>query len=82
VAPLRIGGWPSYLLASAIACALKEVDSRDRRQPMEVFHRENQRPLYQAMDHYLVTARIDFGHSRMMNLVMQRGGRDNAEQVL
>jgi hypothetical protein len=49
---------------------------------MEVFHRENQWPLYQAMNHYLVTARIDFGHSRMMNLVMQRRGRDNAEQIL
>jgi hypothetical protein len=41
MAPLRIGGWSSYLLAAAISCALKEVNSRYRRKPMEVFHREN-----------------------------------------
>jgi hypothetical protein len=45
MAPLRIPGGPRYLLTAAIAGTFQEVDSRDRRQPMEVFHRENQRPL-------------------------------------
>jgi hypothetical protein len=58
------------------------ANSRNGRKAMEVVHGEDQRPIHQAMDHYVVTARIDFRHSGMMHLVMQRGGRDDAEQVL
>jgi len=49
---------------------------------MEIFHRETERPLHQAMNHHFVVMRIDFRDPRMVDLVVQARGCDDAKQIL
>ena len=60
------------MLSAAISGAFQEVNSGNRREPVEIIHRENKRTLDEAMNHYFVALRINFGDSIMMDFIMQR----------
>jgi hypothetical protein len=58
------------------------VDPRHRRQASKVRHAEDQRSLDQAVDHQLVLRRIDLGYAAVVNLEVERGRRDDTDQIL
>ena len=64
--------------AAAVAGAFEEVDARDRRQPLQLLHGEDQRPIDHAVNGQRVPGRIDLGDTAMMPLEVQRGRRDDA----
>ena len=68
----------------AVAEALDEVNARHGRQPLQLVHREDQRPIDHAVDHQFVLARIDVRHERaaMRRHVVERRRRDDADRVL
>ena len=69
-------------LHAAIGAAFDEMDARDLRKAHDVLHRQQQRPLDEAVDHQAMFCRIDIRASGMMALEEQAVRRDDAVQVL
>ena len=67
----------------AVPRALDKMNPRDRRQPLQLLHREHQGPVHHPVDHQPVLARINVRKARPSpSHEMERGRRDNSRRIL
>ena len=76
------GGLAVRLGIDGVAGTFDKVDSGFRWKAADVFHREDQRPVHQSMQHQPMLLRIDRGNAAMMALVEQSVRRDDAIEIL
>ncbi len=69
-------------LHAAVGTALDEVNTRNRRKPHHIVHRQHQRTLDQAMNHQSMLLGVNLWHTGVMPLEVHAARRDNAEQIL
>jgi hypothetical protein len=69
-------------LHAGIGGAFEKIDVILARHPLDVFHREDQRLVDEAMDHEPVIGRVDLGDAAVMALEAQAGRRDDAVELM
>ena len=68
---LNVGPGGCRPLRSAVAAALQYHDARYRRQPLDVGHRQGERPVHHAVNDQPMLGRIDEWNPGVMPLVVQ-----------